>query len=123
MGLGIKVSLRRSSLSVTRACPSCGKPAGNPLSHRCTTRTDWRRRLARDRRSKAAAKKKAARAAAAAKRKAARASRPAKPPHDYRACRDGDCTRRACVGFKDGWDEGYDEGFPDGVQACPLGHI
>jgi hypothetical protein len=103
---------RRSSLkvSVTRTCGRCGKPAPNPFSHRCATRSDWRKRVARDKRQKEAARKKRARAAAAAKRKAARASRPARPPHDYRACYEADCPRRVCIAYR------------DGITDCPLPH-
>jgi hypothetical protein len=95
---------------VTRTCGRCGKPAGNPLRHRCVTRSDFRRRLARDRRQKEAARKKRAKAAAAAKRKAARAARPAKPKHEYRGCYEPDCPRAVCIAYR------------DGIRDCPLPH-
>lgn len=82
-------------------CPRCGKPVTNPLAHVCTVRTDFRKRLADQRKQQARARRKKARATAA--------------EHDYHACRDPDCHRRTCLAYR--------EGFADGEANCPLDHI
>lgn len=67
-------------------CPKCGKPLGNPLTHVCRVRTDWRKRAtAAERSRKAAAQRQeqdawkkawlARQRAAAARRKAAERAR------------------------------------------------
>lgn len=84
---------------VTVDCPKCGKPVTNPLTHVCTVRTDFRKRLAEQKRQQAKARRKAARAAA--------------PQHDYH-CTDPDCNRRMCLAYR--------EGLADGEENCPRGH-
>jgi hypothetical protein len=106
-------------------CGTCGKRYTNPITHVCTVKTDFRQRRAagqrRQKREAAKARRKAAadrRKAAAADRRsksrAAPAPRPAQQKHDYRRCQDSDCTRHACVAFR--------EGFETGVENCPLTH-
>jgi flagellar biosynthesis/type III secretory pathway protein FliH len=80
---------------------SCGKPIGNPLTHVCRKKSDFKRR-----KSKA---EKAARAAARKKRQAEK--------HDYQACADKDCKKSLCVAYKTGRKDGYDEGFEEGYGA------
>ncbi|HEY3957975.1 MAG TPA: hypothetical protein VGM53_31815 [Streptosporangiaceae bacterium] len=106
---------RRPQLNTV--CGRCGKPRGNPLTHTCRTRSDFK-----------------ARKAAYAKQQQA-AARQAKPAHDYRACSDTSCPRPLCVAFKtgyhtgdhdghaDGWQQGYDRGHADGMrQGYDQGH-
>ncbi len=88
---------------VSYDCPKCGKPVTNPLTHVCVIRTDFRQRLAAERKRKAAERRAKARAGRAAEQ------------HDYHSCRDPDCRRRMCVAFR--------EGFEEGVANCPLSHI
>lgn len=99
-------------------CPRCKKPQGNPLTHTCTPKSDFKRRKA--------ARDKAERAKARKKRQ--------KNDHDYQACTDNGCPRPLCVAFKTGyqagdfdgyergWRTGYDVGFPAGIAACPRAH-
>src|SRR5579875_976126 len=103
-------------------CPKCKKPQGNPLTHTCRPKSDFKRRKADH--------AKAERAAARKKRQ--------KNTHDYQTCTDNDCPRPLCVAFKTGhttghregyevgwrigWQVGYDRGFPDGIAACPRAH-
>jgi essential protein Yae1 len=94
---------------------SCGAPLGNPLTHRCVTHTDFRKR-------KREAEKPAPR------------PKPAGNAHEYAACEDDDCPRFQCRVYKEGrsdgiaegrqlgYDEGYAIGFPEGMAACPLPH-
>ena len=96
--------------SLSAKCQKCRKDMGNPLTHTCTTRTDFKRRTAK------------------AKKDAAAAKRKARPDHPRpSACQDGSCKRSGCVAWRegraDGYRDGYDDGFPDGVTACPLAHI
>lgn len=72
-------------------CPSCKKPYdGNPLTHVCRVKSDFKKR----------------KAAAGRKRQ-----QPEK--HDYQACNDADCPRPLCIAFKTGWKFGYDTGCED----------
>jgi hypothetical protein len=103
-------------------CPRCKKPQGNPLTHACTPKSDFKRRKA--------AYDKAERARARKKRR--------KNDHDYQACTDNDCARSLCVAFKTGYQAGdldgyergwrvghqvgYNTGFPAGIAACPRTH-
>jgi len=97
---------------LTVKCGSCGHPLGNPLTHRCTTKTDFRRR-----------KKQAAKPKPAPKPATGNA-------HEYASCDDDDCSRFQCRVYKEGLANGtevgrqlgYAEGFPDGIAACPLSH-
>ena len=73
-------------------CPKCGKPRGNPLTHTCTPKSDFKARQ-RDRDRQAAAEKRKAKAAAkrraeAERRKAATARRRAKEAARRKAARD-----------------------------------
>jgi hypothetical protein len=120
-------------------CPKCGRPRGNPLTHTCTVKTDFKaRQRAAERKAKAAAKRRAEaerrkaatarrRAKEAARRKAERdrrkaaaeakrkpPARPAKPAHDYRSCTDPGCRRYACLAWKEAWQEGRTSGLDDG---------
>jgi hypothetical protein len=124
-------------------CPKCGRPRGNPLTHTCTVKTDFKARqraadrqaAADKRKAKAAAKRRAEaerrkaatarrRAKEAARRKATRDRRkaaadakrktPARPPHDYRTCTDPHCRRYACLAWKEAWQEGRTSGLDDG---------
>lgn len=85
-------------------CRSCGRSLGNPLTHRCVTRTDSRQRKA-----------------AAVKPK----PKPATPgnAHEYTACEDENCPRFACKVYKEGVMDGYAVGFPAGfAQGHALGY-
>ena len=92
-------------------CPKCRKPQGNPLTHTCAPKSDFRRRRARhEKQARAAARK--------------------RDRHDYQSCGDKDCQRSLCVAFRtgyktgeaDGFDRGWAAGFPAGQAACPLPH-
>jgi len=85
---------------LTVDCPRCGKPVANPLTHVCKVPSDFRKRLAEQKKQQARARRKKARAAAA--------------QHDYHACADQDCRRRACLAYR--------EGFADGEANCPFDH-
>lgn len=95
-------------------CPTCRKPQGNPLTHTCHPRSDFKRRKA--------AYDKAQRAKARKKRR--------KNDHDYQACADDDCPRSLCVAFKtgyaagnrDGYEHGWQVGHDTGITACPRPH-
>jgi len=99
-------------------CPKCKKPQGNPLTHVCHPKSDFKKRKAR-----------------AAKRERAKARKKRQSEtHDYQACQDRDCPRSLCVAFKTGWklgeEDGYDRGyeagyaigFIEGIAACPRNH-
>jgi len=73
-------------------CPGCGKPVTNPLAHVCKVRTDFRKRLAEQKRRQ---KKKGA-------------PKPAAPQHDYH-CTDPDCRRRMCLAYREGLEDGRAE--------------
>jgi transcription elongation factor Elf1 len=88
------------------ACGSCGQSYANPITHVCAPKSDFRKRAAADARRRAAEEKKRK----AAARRAKAAARPARPSHNYRTCRDKDCTRAAC--------EAYREGFEDGAASA-----
>jgi hypothetical protein len=107
-------------------CRSCGRDLGNPLTHRCVTRTDYKRR----------------------KRAADKPRKPAPrgDGHEYASCDDDDCQRFPCrvykegreagrvegfalgyaagypKGYNDGYAAGYAAGFPDGLASCPGPH-
>ena len=95
-------------------CPKCKKPQGNPLTHTCHPRSDFKRRQS--------AYAKAERAKARKKRQ--------KTSHDYQACADNDCPRPLCVAFKtgyqtgnrDGYEHGWRVGYDAGIAACPRQH-
>ena len=94
-------------------CARCRKPLGNPLTHRCVTGTDFKKR----------------------KRQADKPKPKPKPAstgnaHEYAACDDDDCSRFQCRIYKEGVANGteigrqlgYADGFPDGIAACPRNH-
>lgn len=99
-------------------CPRCRKPQGNPLTHTCRPRSDFKRRKNRYQKQQ--------RAKARKKRQ--------KTAHDYQACNDANCPRPLCVAFKTGyltglrdghetgWHQGYDRGHADGIAACARTH-
>jgi hypothetical protein len=103
-------------------CPKCRKPYGNPLTHVCAPKSDFKKRRSLFEKQEKAK----ARAAARKKRQAEK--------HDYQACGDEDCKRSLCVaykagrstgdeeGFERGFATGYDAGFQDGIDACPRSH-
>jgi hypothetical protein len=77
-------------------CPHCKRPLGNPLTHTCKPRSDFKSR----------------------KRKAGKAARlKPKDKHDYLSCGDRNCPRSLCVAYKTGWREGYRIGFDAGYAA------
>jgi len=99
-------------------CPACKKAIGNPLTHVCAPRSDFKAR-----------KSKAAKREKAREREKARKKRQA-GQHDYESCRDDECKRPMCVAYRAGWHEGYAQGFADGYGAgfdaglasCPGPH-
>ena len=98
-------------------CAKCKrKYTGDPVTHVCAPRSDFKKRrkqFEQEQREKA---------------------RKARPKHDYVTCPDADCKRSLCVAYKTGWkggdeegyargwQQGYDTGFPDGIDACPRDH-
>lgn len=116
-----KAKLRRLT---SVKCGRCGKRYTNKLTHTCVIKTDYRKRLAAQKRREEAAARRQRRLEAAARRKAAAAarrqsavslggpigSRPRPPAHNYRTCRDADCTRYGCTAYR------------QGIADCPLYH-
>ena len=118
----------KPKLKVT--CGRCGHPLGNPLTHRCVTKTDFRQRKASFEREQARLRKPA----------------PKGNAHEPAGCTDEHCPRYPCrmykegkddgrregydeghakghaEGYGEGWDAGYRKGFPDGMAACPRPH-
>jgi hypothetical protein len=100
-------------------CSRCGHPLGNPLTHRCVTHTDFKRR-------KAAAAK-------GARFKPASTGN----AHEPAECDDEDCPRYGCKMYKQGYQageadiagaayaagraDGYSEGFQAGAASVPAG--
>ena len=99
-------------------CPDCKKVIGNPLTHVCAPRSDFKARKAR------AAKREKAR-----EREKARKKRQAEA-HEPEQCRNDDCPRPYCKTYKAGFKAGYEQGFSDGfaagfdagVASCPRPH-
>lgn len=83
-------------------CPRCRKPQGNPLTHTCQPRSDFKRRKAAHERSQ--------RAKARKKRQ--------KNDHDYQACTASDCPRSLCVAYKTGYVTGHRDGYETGWQQA-----
>ena len=93
-------------------CQTCKKTVGNPLTHVCAPRSDFKKR----------------------KRAADRPKKKPREQHDYQLCKDDSCKRTMCVAFKagwrggyqDGWKDGYDlgykQGHEDGIRDCPRQH-
>jgi hypothetical protein len=84
---------------VAADCPRCKKPVANPLTHVCSVRTDFRRRLAEDKKRRAAERRRKARAA--------------RPQHDYHSCKDENCQRRTCAAYREGFEDGAQSALPD----------
>jgi hypothetical protein len=82
-------------------CENCNRPVGNPLTHVCAPRSDFKRRR---------------RAAEKHEKYQARANRKSEK-HEYQNCKDDDCKRSACAAYKTGWREGYQTGFAEGYDA------
>lgn len=119
-----KTPPRRSKASpkLKVTCGKCGKPLGNPLTHACVTKTDFKKRKARFEKQQKAKRKPASSGDA----------------HEYTTCDDPDCHRFPCkvykegradgkelgrqLGYDEGWVKGYAEGYPDGQAACPRAH-
>jgi len=99
-------------------CETCKKPVGNPLTHVCKPKSDFKARKAR-----------AARQATERERAKARKKRQAEA-HPPESCRDDDCPRPYCKTYKAGFKAGYERGFSDGfsvgfdagVASCPRPH-
>jgi flagellar biosynthesis/type III secretory pathway protein FliH len=87
-------------------CPKCRKPVGNPVTHTCAPKSDFKKRRAKAERERKARERK--------KRQAER--------HDYTACGDHECTRPTCKAYREGRATGRDEGFEEGILACPRDH-
>lgn len=103
---------------ISAKCGNCGKPLGNPLTHVCLERTDFKKR----------------KAAAAKPKPQARTG----TAHEYTSCRDDDCSKFPCrvykegcadgqvlgyqIGYADGNASGYGAGFEVGLAACPGPH-
>lgn len=79
---------------VSYDCPKCKKPVTNPLTHVCVTRTDFRQRLAEQRKRE--------------KRERRAKGRAAAQQHDYHSCSDQDCQRRTCVAYREGFEAGIE---------------
>jgi hypothetical protein len=95
----------RASASLA-VCGKCGKPYSNPLGHVCIVKTDFRKRAARaGRRTAAEAKRKKKPVVVRVKKKRAASGKP-RQVHDYRKCRDADCTRVACIAYREGIERG-----------------
>lgn len=69
-------------------CPKCSRPVTNPLTHVCSVRTDFRKRLAEQ------------------KRQAKKRPAPKAEQHDYHSCRDQNCQRRMCTAYREGFEDG-----------------
>ena len=101
-------SSRSASLKLKPSFGTCGKCGkkyeGNPLTHVCVIKSDFKKR-----------KTAAGRAAARKKRQSER--------HDYQACGDKECPRPLCVAFKTGWNLGHEEGYDDGyIEGYASGY-
>lgn len=130
-------------LTLIRKCPKCGKQAPNPLAHTCAAQSDWKKRLAaqkraertavRQRRRRATAARKRARAkerkrAAAEKRKRLRAEAAAAARsrqrarshngqrHDHATCSDPYCDKFQCRTYREGIERGRIEGQSEGFS-------
>lgn len=96
------------------SCGNCGKPLGNPLTHVCREKTDFKKR----------------KAAAAKPKPQARTG----TAHEYTTCDDDDCSKYPCRVYKQGladgevlgrqvgYAEGWAQGYPEGIAACPRSH-
>lgn len=95
-------------------CETCKKPLGNPLTHVCKPKSDFKAR-----KSRAAKKAKAAERAKARKKRQ-------DGQHPFESCRDDQCRRPQCVAYRAGWHEGeavgFGAGFEAGLKSCPGPH-
>ena len=95
-------------------CETCKKPLGNPLTHVCKPKSDFKARKSR-----------AAKQAEERERARARKKRQAEQ-HPFESCRDDQCKRPQCVAYRTGWHQGeaagFDAGFDAGLAACPRNH-
>ena len=80
---------------VTADCPRCGRPVANPLTHVCSVRSDFRKRLAEQ------------------KKQARKKAKAEAPKHDYHSCADPDCRRRMCAAYREGFEDGASSARPD----------
>jgi hypothetical protein len=139
--MGRRKGRDRIKLGVSFTCPACGKPAPNPLTHTCSTRSDFKKRKAAQKRAEQGAERKRKRQAAAARKRArakerrrkaterrkqlaaeAAARRKAaaqgqshdKERHDYETCTDPHCSRYGCRVYREGRESGCAEGHADG---------
>jgi len=88
----------RPKVSVAVKCKTCGKPYANPLTHVCTVKTDFRRKLATAPTVKPSQRK---------PRRVTVTGPGGQQQHPApSACRDGDCERKACVAYRDGYADG-----------------
>ena len=87
---------------MTRKCGTCGKQVSSPLTHTCTVRTDFRRKLAAAKRTSRPGRRKPPRVTVY--------GADGKPlgGHSYAACRDLDCARVACVAYREGYAAGLE---------------
>lgn len=131
----------RIRLTVSVKCPRCGKPALNPLTHTCATRSDFQKRKAAQERQRKAAVRKRKRQGQAARRRArakerrrqaserrrehaAEVARRRKAAgrtrshnqsrHEYETCGDPYCTQYGCRVYREGRDRGHGEGQSEG---------
>ena len=131
----------RIRLGVSFTCPSCGKSVPNLLTHTCSSRSDFKKRKAAQKRAELAADRKRKRRAAAARKRARARERKRKAAerrrrlaeearerrrreqrrrshdrerHDYETCQDPYCTRYGCRVYREGKDAGRPEGHADG---------
>ena len=103
-----RASGRRATLKPSISfgkCPTCKKRLGNPLTHVCAPKSDFKAR-----------KSKAAKREKAREREKARKKRQAEQ-HPYESCRDNECKRPLCVAYRTGWHEGHFKGFEEGYEA------
>ena len=114
-------SSRRAALKPSISfgkCGKCKKAIGNPLTHVCAPKSDFKAR-----------KRKAAKRERERERERARKKRQAEA-HEPEQCRNDDCPRPYCKTYKAGFKAGYEQGFSDGfaagfdagVASCPRPH-
>lgn len=94
-----------------KKCGKCGKTYNNPLTHTCRTKTDFKKRKAqqgRDQNRKTQFRENKPQHGAALPQ--------VKPSHDYKTCRDRDCSKYQCRAYRDGIEEGFDQGHAEGYS-------
>ena len=103
-----RASGRRATLKPSISfgkCPACKKRLGNPLTHVCAPKSDFKARKSR-----------AEKRAKTAERERARKKRQSEQ-HPFESCRDDSCKRPMCVAYRSGWHEGHFAGFDEGFAA------